>query len=198
MPEFLIMDQLPSRALRRSLDVLCVWQKHARCTTTPFTPSGQSRVPGPPCQKGHLAGIWPVESGGSNIFLTIRCPMVLRLSLLIIGLYIKDPVESSLECLGLVSSQDKRSCDPKTNTEDASYCLDCQCRQRPKWEIKLWIRVCIFSRYTKLTQYCKTTILQFRKQNCGCISPLRFWLLVTIAGINSLIGPTGVLSYGSL
>ena len=54
------------------------------------------------------------------------------LSLLIIGLYIKDPVESSLECLGLVSSQDKRSCDPKTNTEDASYCLDCQCRQRPK------------------------------------------------------------------
>ena len=37
MPECLIMDQLPSRALRRSLDVFCVWQKQARCSTTPFT-----------------------------------------------------------------------------------------------------------------------------------------------------------------
>ena len=48
------------------------------------------------------------------------------LSLLITGLYTEDPVESSLECLGLVSSQDKTSCDPKTNTENASYFLDCQ------------------------------------------------------------------------
>ena len=58
-----------------------VWQETGQVFNHPIHPSGQSRAAGPPCQKGYLAGIWPVESGGSNRFLTIQCPVIFLLSL---------------------------------------------------------------------------------------------------------------------